>query len=162
MRSSRCRPRRRRRKCRHCGELFTPDCRNWRHQRYCCKPACRKASKRAAQKRWLSSEKGAGYFQDSDNAARVQRWRATHPGYWKRDGAKSADALQDHCHSQDVEKKGDTPTLNCTVLQDFLTVQPALLIGLISSLTGSALQDDIAETTRRLVDSGRDIMGFSP
>ena len=29
---------RRRRRCLHCGELFEPDCRNRRHQRYCQKP----------------------------------------------------------------------------------------------------------------------------
>ena len=30
-----------RRKCRHCGQLFRPDPRNVRHQRYCSAPACR-------------------------------------------------------------------------------------------------------------------------
>jgi hypothetical protein len=40
----------RRRKCRHCRELFRPDPRNHRHQRYCSKPACRRASKAASQR----------------------------------------------------------------------------------------------------------------
>ncbi len=41
------------RKCRHCLDLFDPDTRNLRHQRYCSKPACRKASKADSQRRWL-------------------------------------------------------------------------------------------------------------
>jgi hypothetical protein len=42
---------RRRRMCRNCGELFRPDPRNLRHQRYCAEPACRRASKAASQQR---------------------------------------------------------------------------------------------------------------
>ena len=45
---------RRRRKCRNCGQLFRPDPRNVRHQRYCSASACRRASKAASQRRWLS------------------------------------------------------------------------------------------------------------
>ena len=149
----------RRRKCRHCNELYTPDPRNRWHQKYCSKPECRQASKRASQQRWLSSDKGAGYFQGPENVARVQQWRAAHPGYWRRVVAKAADALQDLCSSQLQGGQSDTGTLAVGALQDLSVVQPALLIGLIASLTGSTLQDDIAETTRRLVASGRDILG---
>ena len=45
---------RRRRKCRHCGQLFRPDPRNLRHQRYCSAKECRRASKAASQRRWLA------------------------------------------------------------------------------------------------------------
>ena len=45
---------RRRRKCLNCGQLFRPDPRSARHQRYCSTPACRNASKAASQARWLS------------------------------------------------------------------------------------------------------------
>ena len=76
------------RKCLCCKELYTPDPRSRWHQKYCSKPQCRQASKRASQRRWLSSDKGAGYFQGSDNVARVQQWRKAHPGYWKRGGAR--------------------------------------------------------------------------
>ena len=44
---------RRRRKCWHCGQLFRPDPRNLRHQRYCSAKECRRASKAASQRRWL-------------------------------------------------------------------------------------------------------------
>ena len=43
-----------RRKCRHCGQLFRPDPRNLRHQRYCSAKECRRVSKAASQRRWLA------------------------------------------------------------------------------------------------------------
>jgi hypothetical protein len=44
-------------------------------------------------------------------------------------------------------------------LQDVLVMQPAVMVGLISMMTGSALQEDIAATTRALLSKGRDILG---
>jgi len=44
-------------------------------------------------------------------------------------------------------------------LQDVLTAQPAVLIGLIAHLWDSALQEDIAAALTRLVQLGRDICG---
>jgi hypothetical protein len=41
-------------------------------------------------------------------------------------------------------------------------LQPALIIGLIASLTGTTLQDEIARTTRRFIVSGKNILGNSP
>jgi len=149
----------RRRKCRHCHELYTPDPRNRWHQKYCSKPDCRQASKRASQQLWLSSAKGADYFKGPEHVARVQQWRAAHPGYGRRAVVTSTDALQDLCSSQVQGGQSDTGTLTVAALQDLSSVQPALLIGLIASLTGSTLQDDIVETTRRLVVSGQDILG---
>ena len=42
------------RKCLCCNEMFHPDARNRRHQQYCAKDPCRKASKAARQARWLA------------------------------------------------------------------------------------------------------------
>ena len=36
-------------------------------------------------------------------------------------------------------------------LQDVLVMQPAVMVGLISMITGSALQEDLAATTRALL-----------
>jgi hypothetical protein len=162
MSSSARRRRVRQRKCRHCQQFYTPDPRNRRHQRYCSKPKCRQASKKDAQQRWLASSKGQGYFQGQDNVKRVQRWRAAHPGYSKRSGANRAKPLQDLLPSEVIENKEDSTTLNLGALQDIYLLQPAMIVGLIATLTGSTLQDDIAETSRRLVVSGRDILGSCP
>jgi len=40
-----------------------------------------------------------------------------------------------------------------------LVMQPAVMVGLISMMTGSALQEDIAATTRALLSKGQDILG---
>jgi len=86
-------PRPRRRKCRHCGQLYEPDPRNCHHQKYCSQPDCRKASKAASQKRWRASDKGRDYFRGPANALRVKAWRKAHPGYWQRP-RKTSGALQ--------------------------------------------------------------------
>jgi hypothetical protein len=152
------RRRKRKRKCRHCREFYIPDPRNRWHQRYCSKPACRKASKTASQRHWLTSGKGQGYFEGEDNIRRVLEWRAAHPKYWQRGRPDGRDALQDVLFGEVVAAQGVRGRLNTSALQDLLTPQPALLVGLIAKLTGNALQDDIAEASRRLIILGRDIL----
>lgn len=153
---------RRKRKCRHCKELYLPDIRNRHHQRYCSKPGCRKVSKKVSQQRWVSSEKGWDYFKNPDNTIRVKQWRKAHPGYWKREGRKLQNALQDVSPSQLQSNQSDTAKLTDTALQDFCSLQVPLLIGLIASLTGNALQDNIAETSRKFINLGQDILGMNP
>lgn len=156
-----CRGRAESRKCLCCKGYFTPDRRNRHHQKYCSKPECRLASKKASHQKWLSSIKGADYFSGEWNIARVQRWRLEHPGYWKNRTTKGTEPLQDVIKTQTTDIKYDTKDrdlLQHNALQDLLFLQPALFVGLIASLTGSTLQDDIAQTTRRFIDSGRDIL----
>jgi hypothetical protein len=83
-----------------------------------------------------------------------------HPGYSRREKG----ALQDHLSGKAL----DNPSVKqpfvhvrpdfASALQDILVSQPDVLIGLISHLTGSALQDDIAQTARRLQKLGSDIL----
>jgi hypothetical protein len=81
-------------KCFHCREFFIP-CPNSRHtQRYCAKAECRKASKAAAQAKWLNKAENRSYFRGPENVERVQRWRERHPGYWRKKRSRP-DALQD-------------------------------------------------------------------
>lgn len=162
MKTFRAAKRRRKRKCLNCKELFLPDYRNLRHQRYCSKSECRAASKKASQQRYLASEKGLGSFQGMANVDRVRRWRKAHPGYWKRKVVITQNALQDDCSSQLTSNQSDRQSLTINALQDICFTQPALLIGLIASLTGNALQDDIAETSRRFINLGHDILGIVP
>jgi len=106
----------RRRICRHCKELYLPDYRNRYHQRYRSKPACRLASKKAFQRRWLNSDKGAGYFKGLRNVGHVQQWRKAHPGYWKRNRSTRKNALQENCFSQPESNQGDTDKLKPALL----------------------------------------------
>jgi hypothetical protein len=148
----------RKRKCKHCKEFFTPDPRNAHHQEFCPKPDCRKASKAISQKKWLDRPENRNYFSGSVNVQRVQQWRNAHPGYWRRKASGRQNALQDVLCKNTKQKQLVKVTFNPCALQDILTNQQAVLIGLISHFTGSALQDDIASTVNRMQQLGTDIL----
>ena len=151
-------------KCLFCGTMFRPDRRNARHQKYCSEADCRKASKAASQRAWLAKPQNQDYFRGPENVARVQLWRASHPGYWRhaqgnrRDRPPAPVALQDLCPAQAIEIAADSQGLLQPALQDLLLDQPAVLIGFIAHFTGSALQDDLCRSTRRLLELGHDIL----
>lgn len=146
---------RRKRNCLHCNKLFIPDYRNVRHQCYCSKVECVKASKVASQRKWLSSSKGDGYFKDTYHTQRVREWRKHNTPKSKQRSQKKPRVLQDVLTSQDSENQRLKPKF---VLQDLCTMQPLLLIGLIANLTGTVLQDDIEQCAHRFIDSGKDIL----
>ena len=81
------------RKCMSCGEFFIPDHRSGECQRYCCAADCRRASKAASQAAWLARPPNNDYFSGPFHVARVQAWRAAHPGY-SRGRARPSRALQ--------------------------------------------------------------------
>lgn len=110
----------RRRKCRHCRELFTPDHRNKNKQKYCSSPECWKASKATSQKKWLAKEENKTYFSGPDNVCRVQGWRSRNPGYWKKRKSKH-EPLQDHLTRNSKGKQEDRDKLTKEPLQDLLS-----------------------------------------
>jgi hypothetical protein len=146
-----------RRKCKNCHSFFLPDPRNAGRQKFCGKPECRKASKRESQRKWLNKPENRDHFRGQDNVERVQQWRAAHPGYWRRKRSEETLALQDPLIVQPIENNKDRHRLTSIPLQDLLTVQPFVLLGLIANLTGTALQDDIDVAIRRLQQLGQDI-----
>ena len=151
-------PSRKRFKCLHCRELQTCDPRNRERQRYCRKAECRKASKAASQRRWAGKAENANYFRGSDHVERVRRWRAAHPGYWHRGKPRQQDALQETFGGQSVGGKEDEAKSVAVALQDVFSSQTPLMVGLISALTGHALQEDIVATARGFESRGRDIL----
>ena len=156
------RKRRRTRKCECCGQLYMPDNRHFRDQKYCPKPVCRHASKLASHRRWYRSEKAADHRDLEENKRRMREWRANHPKYWRRTGKDPAGALQETTLSEPIDSQEVAPSLNRSALQDMNFLQPALVVGLVAHLSGSALQDTIAETSRRFVLLGQDILGKGP
>jgi len=148
------------RKCLCCNELFTADYRNGHHQVFCPKADCRRASKAASQRRWLSQSANRSYFRGPENVRRVQQWRQANPGYAKG-RPKPPDSSQAPA-AQGVVPGSDlvTPSPQSSrPLQDFCLAEHPVFIGLLSMLTGAALQDDIAATARRIEARGRDILG---
>lgn len=152
------------RKCMSCAEFFIPDHRKGERQRYCCAVDCRRASKAASQATWLARPPNNDYFSGPVHVARVQAWRAAHPGYSRARGRPSR-ALQDLFAPQvpDVVEESanraeavEPPAV--VALQDLLNAESPLLAGLVAHLFQPALQDDMASTTRRLVQLGRDVI----
>src|SRR5271155_1837916 len=149
-----------RRKCICCLQLFRPDPRNRRHQRYCSATTCRAASKGASHACWRAAPENQDYFRGPLNVARVQAWRSRHPGYWRR-ARRAGPALQDVSMAQPIGSTIETTNPARSPLQDILTAQPAVLIGLIAHMVGTPLQDDIVRTTDRLLRLGQDILAKS-
>ena len=145
-------------KCRHCKTLFIPDSRNINRQHYCPKPDCRKASKAASQKRWREKPVNHDYFQGPENVQRVQQWRKENPGYWQRKPKTTSHALQDPLSQQATEKIDNNSDFADSALQDLLTLQASVIIGIIAQLTGHTLQDDIAMAAHRMQQFGNDIL----
>jgi len=145
------------RKCKNCHKLFLPDSRNKAKQKYCSQARCQKASKADSQKRWLQKNENRDYFKGEDNVKRVQEWREKNPGYWRRE----KNALQDDLPVKTPVDQADTTRLTEPALQDLLTAQSAVLVGLIATFTGDTLQDHIASTARNMQQLGNDIMQSS-
>lgn len=150
----------RRRKCRNCRELFLPDHRNRKKQKYCDKSECRAASKKASQDRWRHKKENRDYFSGPDQVARAQEWRRNNPGYSKRVKYRKK-PLQEHLTAKGTEEQGDIEQLTSTALQDLLNRQSPVLIGLIANLIGNTLQDDIAQTITGMKQLGQDILNCS-
>ena len=150
-----------RRKCRGCKELFKPDPRNRHHQVYCPKDACRKSSKAASQKRWLRKKENRDYFRGPENTRRVQAWRKAHPGYWRKKSATGNSATPSATTPKAGQSSCNASPEISRALQDICPSQELVVIGLISMLIGSALQEDIASIARRLQARARDILGLA-
>ena len=145
-------------KCLHCNEKHLCDPRNRGRQHYCAKPECRKASKAASQRRWVGKAGERKLLPWSGKCERVRQWRMAHPGYWRKKRSGGRDALQETCLEQDAGGKQVTNARLPDALQDACLAQPALLVGLISVMTGHALQEDIAASARLFFNRGEDIL----
>ena len=133
-----------------------------RHQRYCSKPACRKESKARSQRRWLQSPENQNYFRGPENRQRVKDWRKAHPGYGRKKKSRTQVPLQDFFQAQVAHNEELNPIVTSDALQDLFSMQPAVVVGLISMMTGSALQEDIASTVGVLLRKGREILDMKP
>jgi len=149
-------------KCLCCQQVFQCAPFNLGRQKFCDKPACRLASKRASQRRWLSKSENKDHFRGGANVQRVQEWRKANPGYWRRRPKKAPDALQDFAPGQTpvIQSVAESDPLELFrgTLQDIAQVQVPLLVGIISQFVDSPLQDDIVGYVRRMVARGQDLL----
>ena len=146
-------------KCLHCNEDYRCDPRKRGRQRYCSKPDCRRASKAASQRQWTSRPENQDYFRGTVNTERVRQWRITNPDYRRTKRSAPEGVLQEMVITQAIGNALVAPSDLQIVLQDVCLSQPALLVGLISVLTGYGLQDDLAASIRKFISRGLDILG---
>jgi hypothetical protein len=150
-----------RRKCRCCRRMFDPDYRNGYHQRYCSRPACRRASRVATQRQWRRKPENRDHFRGPDEVRRVQEWRREHPGYWKQQSPPNSDLQAVERQQVNREQTScNAPATAGPPLQEVCWAQNPAFVGLISLVTGSTLQDDIEATTRQVLLRGRNILGL--
>lgn len=128
--------------------MFVPDPRVLQRQRYCSKPACAKASRSAAQTKWLKKAENRKHFSGLPDLVRMQQWRAANPGYWRRRRKLGRYRLRGEL----------AEVVRELALQDMIDAQFSLLIGLMSHLSESALQDEIASEIRRLSVLGHAVL----
>ena len=147
-----------RRKCLHCHEFFLQDRRNLYHQRYCSKAACRTQSKTESRRRWLQKPENQNYFRGPENSQRVKQWRKHHPGYWRKKGSVPEGPLQDFCTAQAAQNEELTKQEPSFALQDLCLMEAAVIVGLISMMADSTLQEDIASIAQQLRRKGQDIL----
>jgi len=138
----------RRRRCKNCDDLFKPDSRNLKRQKFCRKSECKNASKRHSQQKWLMKFKNKDYFSGPENVIRVQQWRQQNPGYWKREKSKKVTslikgALQETLSANTPVGKGFSSALMQNTLQDSSSVKTLVFIGFDTQLNKTALQDII-------------------
>ena len=154
-------------KCPSCNVTFDADTRNAHHQKYCPEPACQKASKKVSQARWLAKPENADYHRGSLAVARVARWKKANPELVAGQRVRRVAGVQDICESQVLESNSELVILadpakisaepDSSGVQDFITVQPAVFIGLIAHFFNVSVQEDISSVTRRLQELGQDI-----
>ena len=149
-------------KCLHCNEeqRREPRCRGSQH--YCSKPDCRRASKAASERKWASRPENQNYFRGTDNCERVRQWRLAHPGYWRNKSTAPKGTLQDVSTIQGIGNEQVGASNALSALQEICFPQPALLVGLISVLTGHALQEDLAASARLFLLRSHDILAARP
>ncbi|HSO67055.1 MAG TPA: hypothetical protein VLP30_04285, partial [Desulfatirhabdiaceae bacterium] len=77
-------------------------------------------------------------------------------GYWRKKSCINPEPLQNVLMPEHIENKPDIAKLENSALQDIISAQPFVILGLIANITGIALQDDMAATVRRLLQLGQD------
>lgn len=91
-----------RRRCLHCRHLFHRHPRTRTQQKFCSAPACRAASKKASQQRWLRKPENQDYFRGVQHVSRVQAWREKQREYG-REEPLTAEPLQEMIMGQPVD-----------------------------------------------------------
>lgn len=148
------------RPCCICHNLFVPSKYASTRQVVCGHPCCRKAAKKERQANWVA--RNSDYFRGPENVERVREWRRENPGW--RERQKSASKK-----SSPEAESCNTPEAGVERLQDLVpVVQDPVLVGFMSFVTGSVLQDEVQNLYGQCLRRGSELLrpeavaGISP
>lgn len=153
----------RRRRCKNCDDLYKPDPRHLKRQKFCHKPACKAASKKHSQHKWLHKPKNRDYFSGSEHVTRVQQWRQDNPDYRKRQKRSKTpplidDALQEMKSVQTLANKEYSMDLIQISLQDLISAKNLVFIGFDPLINKNVLQEIIDATAQEAVELTPEIL----
>lgn len=92
---------RRQKKCRTCGQWFTPCPQNYRRQKACSDPECQAQRAREAVRNW--HVKNPTY--DDGREAYYRQWQEEHPGYWRNRSAAAVKRNRDQQRQRDRKRR---------------------------------------------------------
>ena len=103
---------RRQKKCRYCGEWFSPHPQTYRRQKACSNPECRAQRARTAVRGW--HVKNPSY--DDGREEYLRKWRKEHPRNW---GQYRKEHLEGTKHNREQQKKRDRKRRNLAKQNDW-------------------------------------------
>ena len=129
-------PQVRRRKCRHCGELYQPNFRNPKHQKYCSAPLAGGPARLPARPNGEPRPRAGITFaaRRTPNGSRPGR----RPIRLLEEPAEKSRAYKITAHSTSRCGQKDKLALDVRTLQDRCQTQSDVITGLVSQLAGSA------------------------
>ena len=146
-------------RCRNCGNYFYPNNYNRHHQVYCSSDACQKASHRASSRKYRKKKSTNTAFRNKESA-RIKQWQSENPDYWKNRKKSSKnnynkELLRDFAQAEKLQS-------DITLLRDFTNLQYSVIKGLIITLTGDVLRDNIDDFIRKMYDKSLEVSGRVP
>lgn len=138
------------RPCCICHNLFVPSKYASTRQVVCEQTSCRKSAKKERQAKWVA--RNPGYFCGPENVERVREWRRKTCGWRERRKpvAKKSSLEAESC---------STPELGVARLQDLVPVaQDTALVGFMSFVTGSVLQDEVHNLYGQCLRRGSELL----
>lgn len=146
-------------RCKNCGNYFYPDSFNRHHQSYCSRLECRSASNAASSKAYRKKKSQDAQFRHQESA-RVKRWQQENPDYCKN-RRKSSKKVEKNRVLRDIAQVEKLHS-DVGVLRDIANLQSVVMEGLIVTLTGDVLRDDIGGFIRQMYDKGQEVSGREP
>lgn len=91
----------RQKKCRYCGEWYTPHPQTYRRQKACSRSECQVQRGREAVRGW--HVKNPTY--DDGREAYYRQWQKDHPGYWRRRSVAQVKRNREQQRHRDRKKR---------------------------------------------------------